>query len=81
MRLTEIAAADTPDQEVLRLAVGRSLVLLSNDKDFSDILRYPPPSHAGIVDLRMRVRRMKHRCIAQCSTCSRTILQSLSTVR
>jgi len=55
MRLTEIAAADTLDQEVLRLAVERSLVLLTNDKDFSDILRYPPPSHAGIVVLRMRV--------------------------
>jgi predicted nuclease of predicted toxin-antitoxin system len=54
MRLTEIAAADMPDQEVLRLAVERSLVLLTNDKDFSDILRYPPPSHAGIVVLRIR---------------------------
>lgn len=41
MRLTEIAAADSPDQEVLRL-------------DFSDIVRYPPPSHVGIVVLRMR---------------------------
>ena len=28
MRLTEIAAADTPDQEVLRFAVERSLVVI-----------------------------------------------------
>ena len=54
VRLTEIAAADTPDQKVLSLAVERSLVLLTNDKDFADILRYPPSSHAGIVVLRIR---------------------------
>lgn len=54
VRLTEIAAADTPDQEVLSLAVGRSLVLLTNDMDFSNILRYPPSSHAGMVVLRIR---------------------------
>jgi predicted nuclease of predicted toxin-antitoxin system len=54
VRLTEIAAADTPDRKVLSLALERSLVLLTNDKDFSNILRYPPSSHTGIVVLRMR---------------------------
>ncbi|MBI3679507.1 MAG: DUF433 domain-containing protein [Acidobacteria bacterium] len=35
----------------VRLAVERSMVLLTNDKDFSNVLRYPPSSHTGIVVL------------------------------
>jgi len=52
--LKEIARPDTPDDDVLRLAVERSMVLLTNDKDFADILRYPPATHTGIVVLRIR---------------------------
>ena len=51
--LKEIARQDTPDDDVLRLAVERSMVLLTNDKDFADIVRYPPAAHAGIVVLRI----------------------------
>ena len=51
--LKEIARSDTPDDDVLRLAVERSVVLLTNDKDFADILRYPPATHFGIVVLRI----------------------------
>lgn len=29
------------------------MVLLTNDKDFADVLRYPPASHTGIVVLRI----------------------------
>jgi predicted nuclease of predicted toxin-antitoxin system len=38
---------------VVRLAVERSMVLLTNDKDFGDVLRYPPAAHTGIVVLRI----------------------------
>jgi len=51
--LKEIARRDTPDDDVLRLAVERSMLLLTNDKDFADVLRYPPGAHAGIVVLRI----------------------------
>jgi predicted nuclease of predicted toxin-antitoxin system len=51
--LKEIARPDTPDEDVLRLAVVRSMLLLTNDKDFADVLRYPPATHVGIVVLRI----------------------------
>ena len=51
--LKDIARQDTPDAEVLRLAGERSMVLLTNDKDFGDVLRYPPSRHTGIVVLRI----------------------------
>lgn len=51
--LKDVAKPDTPDADVLRLAVERSMILLTNDKDFSDILRYPPSSHSGVIVLRI----------------------------
>ena len=42
-----------PDDEVLRLALERSMVLLTNDKDFANIVRYPPATHTGVVVLRI----------------------------
>jgi predicted nuclease of predicted toxin-antitoxin system len=53
VRLAQVAAPDTPDDDVIRLARERSLILLTNDKDFCDILRYPPSSNAGIIVLRI----------------------------
>ena len=51
--LKDVARQDSPDAEVLKLAVQRSMVLLTNDKDFGDVLRYPPSTHTGIVVLRI----------------------------
>ncbi|SPE37343.1 conserved hypothetical protein [Candidatus Sulfopaludibacter sp. SbA3] len=43
VRLQDIARQDTPDSEVLTLATARAMVLLTNDKDFCDVVRYHPP--------------------------------------
>lgn len=51
--MKDIARPDTPDAEVLRVAVDRSMVLLTDDKDFCDVLRYPPSRHSGIIVLRI----------------------------
>ena len=51
--LKDIARQDAPDADVLNLAVERSAVLLTNDKDFGDVARYPPSGHAGIIVLRI----------------------------
>jgi predicted nuclease of predicted toxin-antitoxin system len=51
--LKDIARPDTSDADLLQLATERSMVLLTNDKDFCDILRYPPSSHSGIIVLRI----------------------------
>jgi predicted nuclease of predicted toxin-antitoxin system len=51
--LKEIAPQDTPDADLVQLAIKRSMVLLTNDKDFCDILSYPPASHSGVIVLRI----------------------------
>ncbi len=52
-RLSELAEPDTPDPEVLKLAVDRDWILLTNDGDFGNILLYPPSQHAGIIVLKI----------------------------
>ncbi len=51
--LKEITRPNVPDAEVLRLALERDLVLLTNDKGFGDIRAYPPSRHEGIIVLRI----------------------------
>lgn len=29
------------------------MVLLTNDKDFADVIRYPPSSHSGVIVMRI----------------------------
>ena len=38
-----------PDSEVLSYAISRGLALLSADLGFSNLLRFPPGSHAGVI--------------------------------
>ena len=41
------------DQEVFDYAQERGAVLVTADKGFSNILRFPPASHAGIIVVRV----------------------------
>jgi predicted nuclease of predicted toxin-antitoxin system len=52
-RLSGLASPTSTDDEVLRLSQERDLILLTNDKDFSNVLIYPPSAHCGIIVLRM----------------------------
>ncbi|MBI5215454.1 MAG: DUF5615 family PIN-like protein [Ignavibacteriae bacterium] len=51
--LKEIADPASPDDIVLSLASSSNSVLVSNDKDFADIVKYPPKEHLGIIVLRI----------------------------
>ena len=51
-RLKTVASPELPDDDVLALAAQRDELLLTEDKDFTSILRYPPGLHAGIIVLR-----------------------------
>ena len=53
-RLREIAPTNSADSDVLALAVERDEVLLTNDLDFGDIVRYPPSDYCGVILLRIR---------------------------
>ncbi|OGW07070.1 MAG: hypothetical protein A2Z59_00575 [Nitrospinae bacterium RIFCSPLOWO2_02_39_17] len=53
IRLKDIASASSVDDAVGSLAVSHNAILLSNDKDFTDIIKYPPKEHSGIIVLRI----------------------------
>jgi predicted nuclease of predicted toxin-antitoxin system len=41
------------DDPLLTLCIGECRALITLDRDFSDIRRYPPPTHQGIIVLRV----------------------------
>jgi len=43
----------TEDIEIFQMAVNLKRVLLSMDKDFANIIKYPPESHSGIIVLKL----------------------------
>lgn len=46
------------DEVLLRQAVAQERVLVTNDLDFSNIRRYPPTEHRGIIVLKIRPRTL-----------------------
>lgn len=47
--------SNTPDEEIYELIKKESLILVTCDMDFSNILRYPVTSNCGIVLLRLHL--------------------------
>jgi predicted nuclease of predicted toxin-antitoxin system len=43
----------TDDPVIYEMAVKRNRVLLTMDKDFSNIIKYPPGNHPGIIVLKL----------------------------
>lgn len=56
--LKELEKQEATDDEVLGITQSLDAVLVTNDLDFSNILLYPPSSHAGIIVLRIDYRTM-----------------------
>ena len=54
LSLEELTDPSASDPEVLRLAIARDLVLLTNDIGFGNVLLYPPAEHCGMIVLKMR---------------------------
>lgn len=51
--LKQIIPPYSDDPDVIALATTLDAILLSNDKDFADIILYPPANFQGIVVLRI----------------------------
>jgi predicted nuclease of predicted toxin-antitoxin system len=49
----DVGLAGQPDSAVFAYAQSTHAVLVTSDKDFSNILQYPLGSHAGIIVLRV----------------------------
>ena len=52
----EVNLAGEADEEQLQEAISQRRVLITNDLDFSNIRRYPPANHCGIIVLKIRPR-------------------------
>ena len=54
----EVNLAGEADEEQLQEAISQGRVLITNDLDFSNIRRYPPANHCGIIVLKIRPRTL-----------------------
>ncbi|MBM3460993.1 MAG: PIN domain nuclease [Armatimonadetes bacterium] len=52
-RSLEFIRPDATDEQVLACAIEHDLILLTNDRGFSNITFYPPGQHAGLIILRI----------------------------
>lgn len=50
--LQDHTSPNAPDPEVIQLAQALDAVLLTVDKDFSNVLHYPPQDYGGIIVIR-----------------------------
>ena len=48
------------DRDIWEAATAEGRFLITQDLDFSDIRRYPPGSHAGVLVLRLRIPSRKN---------------------
>ena len=67
IRLKEVADSTSSDEIVLAIAQSLGAVLISNDKDFADIVKYPPKENKGIIVLRItpQTENIFHRTLLQ----------------
>jgi len=54
IHLRDINLKGATDDEVIKYAKKHELVLITIDRDFGNILDYPPESHPGIIRLKLR---------------------------
>jgi predicted nuclease of predicted toxin-antitoxin system len=55
--ITAHIPADSPDEDVLALALSLDAALLTVDMDFANILDYPPEDHEGIIVIRNQAQK------------------------
>ena len=54
IRAFDVGLRETDDQIILDYAVSENCILITRDKDFSNILIYPPSSHLGLIVLKIK---------------------------
>ena len=54
--LKQLIPPSYDDPDVISLATSLDAILLSNDKDFADIIKYPPTNFVGVIVLRITPR-------------------------
>ena len=66
-RVQEEGLSGSKDPEVLQHTIKNDLVLLTRDRDFQDIIKYPPSQHKGIIVMEIHPKHMDavHRALAK----------------
>lgn len=59
LTLNDVKMLQKPDNLVIEEALRSKRILLTRDKDFSNILIYPPKNYSGIIVLRMKAKDEK----------------------
>lgn len=54
IHLGDVNLKGATDEKVIEYAKKNTLILITIDRDFGNILDYPPGSHAGIIRLKLR---------------------------
>jgi len=57
--LKELGLETLDDPEILELAATRDEVLITEDRGFGNVVKYPPSSHQGAIVLIIRTRNRK----------------------
>jgi predicted nuclease of predicted toxin-antitoxin system len=60
LKAQDLSLRGAPDRQVLDKAQELNRVLLTNDRGFGDIRRYPPSRHQGVILLRIKGYRFVH---------------------
>jgi predicted nuclease of predicted toxin-antitoxin system len=61
-RIQDLAGPGIEDQEVFKIAQEKKAVLLTYDRGFGNIRRYPPQYHNGVVVLKAYSSKSLQRC-------------------
>lgn len=57
--LKELGHEALDDPEVLELAIARDEILVTEDRGFGNVIKYPPSFHQGVILLLIRMRNRK----------------------
>ena len=59
----DVGLRGSADAKVLAYAKENAMILISRDKEFGNILRYPPPGHCGIILVKLPYKYVRHQIL------------------
>lgn len=57
LHIEEVGLSNSADEDILAFAKKRRLTVITHDKDFGNLIRFPVQNHYGVILLRFRDQR------------------------
>lgn len=57
LHVEEIRLSNSADEDILSFAKKRKMTVITHDKDFGNLIRFPVQDHYGVILLRLRDQR------------------------